>query len=137
MCEPASTWPSRVRSLDDIRLGAVAFQPCQHLRLSRHRDPEPVGVGYTVQVESSLLHFRGIDELPKEGPFCLRPALVNNGGSFPKIRLFCSPVNNFRDVFQRRPPIDARMGSVDPAGRRELAHLKSWKRRRHAPKAGV
>ena len=65
-CELTSAWPSRALSRDDIKLSAAAFRPGRHFRLSRHRDPAPVGVCHIVPVESSLLHCSGIDELPKE-----------------------------------------------------------------------
>ncbi len=45
----------------------MAFRPGRHFRLLRHREPAPVGVSHTVQVESSLLHCSGIDELSNEG----------------------------------------------------------------------
>jgi hypothetical protein len=40
----------------DITFSAVAFRRGRHFRLLRHRDPAPVGVSYTVPVESSPLH---------------------------------------------------------------------------------
>jgi hypothetical protein len=101
MCELTSTWPSRALSRDHIKLSAAMFQPGRHFRLPHHRDPALIGVRYTVPVESSLLHFSGIDELPKEGPFCFRPALVNDGGSRPTIRLFRASVNYFREIIRR------------------------------------
>ena len=77
------------------------FSPAGIFRLPHHRDPALIGVRYTVPVESSLLHFSGIDELSKEGTFCFRPALVNNSGSIRTIRFFRAGVNYFRDVIQR------------------------------------
>ena len=56
-----------------IRLSAAAFRLGRHFRLSRRRDPARVGVSHTVQVESSLLHCSGIDELSNEGTFRFRP----------------------------------------------------------------
>ena len=97
MCELTSTWPSRALSHDDIKLSAAAFRPGRLFRLSRHRDPAPVGVCHTVPVELSLLHCSGIDELSKEGTFGFRPALVNNSGSTRTIRFFRAGVNSFRD----------------------------------------
>jgi hypothetical protein len=38
-----------------------------------------VVVAHMVQVESSRLHCSGTNVLSKEGTFCFRPALVNNG----------------------------------------------------------
>jgi hypothetical protein len=101
MCKIEYAWPSRALSHDDIKLSAAAFRPGRLFRLSRHRDPAPVGVCHTVPVESSLLHCSGIDELSKEGTFCFRPALVNNSGSIRTIRFFRAGVNYFRDVIRR------------------------------------
>jgi hypothetical protein len=56
-----------------ITLSAAAFRLGRHFRLSRRRDPARVGVSHTVQVESSLLHCSGIDELSNEGTFRFRP----------------------------------------------------------------
>ena len=56
-----------------IRLSAAAFRPSRQFKLSRCRDPARVGVSHTVQVESSLLHCSGIDELSNEGTFRFRP----------------------------------------------------------------
>ena len=98
MCKIEYAWPSRALSHDDIKLSAAAFRPGRLFRLSRHRDPAPVGVCHTVPVESSLLHCSGIDELSKEGTFCFRPALVNNSGSTRTIRFFRAGVNSFRDL---------------------------------------
>jgi hypothetical protein len=72
-CELTPAWPSRALSQDDIKLSAAAFRPGRHFRLSSHRDPAPVGVRHTVQVESSLLHCSGIEELSNEGTFRFRP----------------------------------------------------------------
>ena len=69
-------------------MSAATFRPGRHFRLLRHRDPAPVRVYHIVQVELSLLRFSGTDELPKEGTFYFRPALVNNGGSMRTIRFF-------------------------------------------------
>jgi len=72
----------------------------RHLKVSRHRDPAPVGVCHTVPVESSLLHRIGTDELSKEGTFRFRQALVNNGGSIVMLRFFRACVNFFRTILQ-------------------------------------
>jgi len=74
----------------------------RHIKVSRHRDPAPVGVCQTVPVESSLLHWVGIDELSKEGTFRFRHALVNNGGSLPMFPFFRTSVNFFRTILRRR-----------------------------------
>jgi len=60
-------------SHEHIRFSAATFRPGRHFRLSRRRDPAGVGVSLTVQVESSLLHCSGIDELSNEGTFRFRP----------------------------------------------------------------
>jgi hypothetical protein len=100
-CEPTSAWPSRALSHDDIKLSGVAFRPGQDCGLLRRRDPTHAGVCCTVQVESSRLHCSGTNVLSKEGTFCFRPALVNNGGSFHMIRFFRACVNFFR--YNSRP----------------------------------
>jgi hypothetical protein len=100
-CAPTSTWPSRALSHDDIKLSGVAFRPGQDCGLLRRRDPTHAGVCCTVQVESSRLHCSGTNVLSKEGTFCFRPALVNNGGSFHMIRFFRACVNFFR--YNSRP----------------------------------
>ena len=112
MCKIEYAWPSRALSHDDIKLSAAAFRPGRLFRLSRHRDPAPVGVCHTVPVESSLLHCSGIDELSKEGTFCFRPALVNNSGSIRTIRFFRADVNYFRDVIRRPHPLPAGRSGV-------------------------
>jgi hypothetical protein len=99
-CELTSTWPSRALSHVDVTLSAVAFRPGRHSWLSRHRDPAPVGVSYTVPVESSLLHCIGTDELSQEGTFRFRPALVNNGRSILIFRFFRACVNFFRFILR-------------------------------------
>ena len=96
-------------------MSAATFRAGRHFRLSRHRDPAPVRVYHIVQVESSLLHFSGTDELPKESTFCFRPALVNNGGSIRTIRFFHTCVN----FYSRRCRTNASVGPVGPAGGRE------------------
>ena len=65
-----------------IRLSAAAFRPGRHFRLSRRRDPARVGVSHTVQVESSLLHCSGIDELSNEGTFRFRPTSWSYAGNW-------------------------------------------------------
>ena len=52
----------------DIKLSAAAFRPGRHFRVSRHRDPAPVGVRHTVPVESYLLHCSGIMSCRKKVP---------------------------------------------------------------------
>ncbi len=101
-CELTYAWPSRALSHDDIALSAAAFRPERHFRLSRHRDPAHAGVCCTVQVESSLLHCSGTDELPKEGTFCFRPTLVSNGGSVLMFRFFRACVNFFHYILRPR-----------------------------------
>ena len=65
-----------------IKLSAAAFRPGPAFRLSRHRDPAPVGVlslvprwshRFSIAVES--MSYR------KKAPSAFRPALVNNSGS--------------------------------------------------------
>ena len=73
LCELTPAWPSRALSQENIKLSAATFRPGRHFRLSRRRDPARVGVSHTVQVESSLLHCSGIDELSNEGTFRFRP----------------------------------------------------------------
>ena len=75
-----------------------------------------VGVYQIVQVESSLLHYRGTDELPKEGTFCFRPALVHNGGSIRMIRFLRACVNFIRYILRRRSRPNARGRSGGPTG---------------------
>src|ERR1700730_15747625 len=75
-----SAWPSRALSHDDTKLSAAAFRPGRHVRLSRHRDPAPVGVCHIVPVESSLLRCSRIDELSKEGTFRFRRARHGGAG---------------------------------------------------------
>ena len=125
LCDLTPAWPSRALSQDDIDLSAATFRPGRHFRLSRHRDPAPVGVYQIVQVESSLLHYRGTDELPKEGTFCFRPALVNNGGSIRMIRFLCACVNFIRYILRRRSRPNARGRSGGPTERREHSTSQS------------
>ena len=120
LCELAPAWPSRALSQEDIKLWAVTFRLGRHFRLPRHRDPAPVRVYHIVQVESSLLHFSGTDELPKESTFCFRPALVNNGGSIRTIRFFHTCVN----FYSRRCHTNASVEPIRPAGRREQGASK-------------
>ena len=114
--ELASAWPSRALSHVDIRLSAAAFRPGRHSWRSRHRDPAPVGVSYTVPVESSLLHCIRIDELPKEGAFRFRPALVNSGGSIIMFRFFRACVNFFRFILRPRCRPGASVAPTEPGG---------------------
>jgi hypothetical protein len=58
----------------DNKLSAAAVWPSRPFRLSRHRDPAPVGVCRGVRVESSPLHSSGTDEWSNEGTFRFRPA---------------------------------------------------------------
>jgi len=73
LCKLTPAWPSRALSQENIKLSAATFRPGRHFRLSRRRDPARVGVSHIVQVESSLLHCSGIDELSNEGTFRFRP----------------------------------------------------------------
>ena len=93
----------------------AAFQLGRHFRLSHHRDPAPVGVYHTVQVESSLLHFRGTDELPKEG-YLLLPT-----GSCEQLRKHSNDplLPRMCQLFSRRCHTNASVGPDGPAGRRE------------------
>ena len=83
---------------------AVTFRLGRHFRLPRHRDPAPVRVYHIVQVKSSLLHFSGTDELPKESTLPIGLLNTINGdnlgvdaalttldfsGFFPMMRLRC------------------------------------------------
>ena len=114
--ELTSAWPSRALSHVDIRLSAVAFWPGRRFRLSRRRDPAPVGVSCTVQVESSLLLCTGIDESPKEGTFCFRPAPVNSGGSIIMFRYFRAYVNFFPFILRPRCRPRASAILTEPGG---------------------
>jgi hypothetical protein len=90
------------------------FRPDRYCRLSRHRDPEPVGVNCTVPVESSLLHCFAIDELSNEGTFCFRPALMNNVGNILMFPFFA----RLSIFFERLPRKPNRVGGscdADPA----------------------
>ena len=122
LCELTPAWPSRALSQEDIKLSAATFRPGRHFRLSRHRDPAPVRVYHIVQVESSLLHFSGTDELPKESTFCFRPALVNNGGSIRTIRFFHTCVN----FYSRRCHTNASVGPVVRPVGVSMAHVRNY-----------
>jgi hypothetical protein len=96
----------------------------RHIKVSRHRDPAPVGVCQTVPVESSLLHCVGIDELSKEGTFRFRHALVNNGGSLPMFPFFRTSVNFFSHYFGATFPRRSISGSIVlPAARQTSARI--------------
>ncbi len=124
-----SARPSRVLSHDNFTFSAVAFRPDRYCKLSRHRDPAPVGVNCAVPVESSLLHCFAIDELPKEGTIRFRPALVNNGRSIRRICSFRASVNFFRYILRPRCRPERRPRRPAPA-RQPLSFLDSFAERR-------